>query len=403
MQYPRISRRIMAGEIVGRGIETGHRPRLARVAFRLLILLFVAGVGVALYRWAIDRDTRPPAATAQATTGVPVVAGPATTRDMPIWLSGIGSVQPLSMVTVKVRVDGQLNRVAFTEGQDVHAGDVLAQIDPRTFQAQLNQALANQAKDQAQLTNARLDLGRAGKLATLGAGTTQNVDTLKAQAAALEASVAADQAMVDSARLNLEFCTVTAPIDGRVGMRLVDPGAIVHASDQTGLVTVTQMQPIAVLFSLPQDELADVVAGQARGALMVAVSTRDGSRHLADGKLMFIDSQVDQATGQVRFKAVFANADRSLWPGEFVTARVNVRTEHGVTVVPVRAVQRGENGAYVYVVKPDRTVAVQAVKPGVTADGFTEISSGIAAGDIVVFDGQSRLAPGVTVEPRPPP
>jgi multidrug efflux system membrane fusion protein len=392
----------MAGEIIGRGIEGGRRPRLARAAIRLLALLLLAGAGVALYRLAVGTGAHPNVASASAETGVPVVAGPATTRDLPIWLSGIGSVQPLNVVTVKVRVDGQLEGVAFTEGQDVHTGDVLAQIDPRPLQALLNQAVANRAKDQAQLANTRLDLGRASKLATLGAGTTQSVDTLKAQAAALEAAVQADQALVDSAQLNLEFCTVTSPFDGRVGMRLVDPGAIVHASDQTGLVTVTQMQPIAVLFSLPQDDLADVLAGQSHGALAVAVSTRDGSRDLAIGKLVFIDSQVDQSNGQVRFKAIFTNADRSLWPGEFVTARVNVRTEHAVTVVPARAVQRGESGTYVYAVKSDHTVAVLAVKAGATVDGFTEVSSNVAPGDTIVFDGQSRLAPGIKVDPRQP-
>jgi multidrug efflux system membrane fusion protein len=292
------------------------------------------GAGVALYRLAVpghgqEHGTGAPAA-------IPITADLATTRDMPIWLSGIGSVQPINVVTVKVRVDGQLDRAAFTEGQDVHAGDVLAQIDPRPFQAQLNQALANQAKDKAQLANARLDLGRASKLATLGAGTSQNADTLKAQVAETDATVQADQAMVDTARLNLGFCTVTSPLTGRVGMRLVDPGAIVHASDPNGLVTVTQMQPIAVLFSLPQDDLAEILAGQARAEMPVAVETRDGGRHLADGRLVFIDSQVDPANGQVRLKANFANTDRSLWPGTFVTARVKVHTDRAATVVPDR-------------------------------------------------------------------
>ncbi len=310
-------------------------------------------------------------------------------------------MQPINVVTVKVRADGQLDRVAFTEGQDVQAGEVLAQIDPRPFQAQLNQALANQAKDQAQLANARLDLGRASKLATLGAGTSQNADTLKAQVAELEATVQADEAMVETARLNLGFCTVTSPLTGRVGMRLVDPGAIVHASDPNGLVTVTQMQPISVLFSLPQDDLAEVLAGQARGELPVAVDARDGGRHLADGKLVFIDSQVDPANGQVRLKANFANADRSLWPGTFVTARVKVRTDHAATVVPDRSVLRGENGPYVYVVRADHTVAVEEVKPGPSTDGFTEILSGVQPGQSIVLDGQSRLAPGVKVDVRP--
>jgi membrane fusion protein, multidrug efflux system len=390
----------MAGEVVEREIEARQRSRLGCSAIRLLAALLVVGAGVALYRLAMsdrghEHSTSGPAA-------IPITAGVATTRDMPIWLSGIGSVQPINVVTVKVRVDGQLDRVAFTEGQDVHAGDVLAQIDPRPFQAQLNQALANQAKDQAQLANARLDLGRASKLATLGAGTSQNADTLKAQVAELEATVQADQAMVETARLDLGFCTVTSPLTGRVGMRLVDPGAIVHASDPNGLVAVTQMQPISVLFSLPQDDLAEVLAGQARDELSVAVDTRDGGRHLADGKLVFIDSQVDPANGQVRLKANFVNADRSLWPGTFVTARVKVRTDHAATVLPDRAVLRGENGSYVYVIRADHTVAVQDVTLGPSTDGFTEILSGVQHGEKVVLDGQSRLAPGVKVNGEPP-
>jgi multidrug efflux system membrane fusion protein len=389
----------MAGEVVGREIETRQRMRFGRSAIRLLVVLLLVGAGIALYRLVMsdnghERGVSTPGA-------IPITAGVATTRDMPIWLSGIGSVQPINVVTVKVRVDGQLDRVAFTEGQDVHAGDVLAQIDPRPFEAQLNQAMANQAKDQAQLANARLDLGRANKLATLGAGTSQNADTLKAQVAELEATVRADQAMIDTARLNLGFCTVTSPLTGRVGMRLVDPGAIVHASDPNGLVTVTQMQPISVLFSLPQDDLAEVLAGQARGELPVAVDAREGGRHLADGGLVFIDSQVDPANGQVRLKANFANADRSLWPGTFVTARIKVRTDRAATVVPERAVLRGENGPYIYVVRADHSVAVQEVKPGPSTDGFTEILSGVQHGENIVLDGQSRLAPGVKVNEGP--
>lgn len=387
----------MAGEAVGREIETRQRWRLGRAALRLLAALLLIAGAVMVYTAVTTRGPR------RAVTGaepVPITAGAATTRDMPIWLSGIGSVQPINVVTVKVRVDGQLDRVAFTEGQEVHAGDVLAQIDPRTFQAQLNQAQANQAKDQAQLANARLDLGRASKLATLGAGTSQNADALKAQVAELEATIQADQAMVNSARLNLAFCTVTSPLTGRIGMRLVDPGSIVHASDPNGLVTVTQMQPIAVLFSLPQDDLPAVLDGQTHGKLPVAIEARDGTRHLADGQLIFIDSQVDQANGQVRLKAHFVNADRALWPGAFVIARVLVRTDREAAVVPDRAVQRGESGPFVYLVRPDNSVAIRPVKPGPSAEGFTEILSGIAPGDSIVFDGQSRLAPGVRVEVR---
>jgi multidrug efflux system membrane fusion protein len=385
----------VADGTIARQIDPHQKSRFGRPVIRVILALLVLGVGAVLYHVTVtDQGERKPATLAAL---VPVTAGTATTRDMPIWLSGIGSVQPINTVTVKVRVDGQLDHVAFSEGQDVRAGDVLAQIDPRPYQAQLNQALANLAKDQAQLANVRLDLGRASKLAVMGAGTAQNADTLRAQVAQFGATVQADQAMVDTARLNLEFCTVTSPLTGRVGMRLVDPGSIVHASDPNGLVTVTQMQPIAVLFSLPQDDLPEILAGQLHGQLPVAVDTRDGARHLADGSLVFVDSQVDQANGQVRLKANFVNAERLLWPGEFVTARVKVRTDQSATVVPDRAVQRGENGPYVYLVLPGHTVMVRQVKPGPSVDGVTEILSGVAPGETIVFDGQSRLVPGVKV------
>jgi multidrug efflux system membrane fusion protein len=388
----------MAGEVMQR---VGSTPRLrSKVLIGLLVLLLLAGGGAVAYRLTVRTNDRPRVAMEPA--AIPVTVGDVTQRDVSIWLSGIGSVQPIDAVTVKVRVDGQLDRVMFTEGQEVRAGDVLAQIDPRPYQAQLDQAVANKTKDQAQLANARLDLGRANKLATLGAGTSQNVDTLKAQVAQLEAAVQADQALVDTARLNLEFCTVKSPLDGRVGMRLVDSGAIVHASDPSGLVTVTQMQPISVLFSLPQDDLPAVLAGQAHRELSVTVYTRDGSHHLADGVLVFVDSQVDQTNGQVRLRANFANTDRSLWPGAFVTAHVMVRTDQDAMVVPDQAIQHDEAGPYVYQVQPDQTVAVRQVTLGPSADGFTEILSGVTPADTIVFDGQSRLAPGVRVEPRSP-
>jgi multidrug efflux system membrane fusion protein len=389
----------MAGEVMQR--DAGSTPRLrSRALIGLLVLVLLAGSGAAAYRLTVHASDR--SRVAMGPAAAPVTVGTVTQRDVPIWLSGIGSVQPIDAVTVKVRVDGQLDRVMFTEGQEVRAGDVLAQIDPRPYQAQLDQAVANKTKDQAQLVNARLDLGRANKLATLGAGTSQNADTLKAQVAQLEAAVQADQAMVDTARLNLEFCTAKSPLDGRVGMRLVDPGAIVHASDPNGLVTVTQMQPISVLFSLPQDDLPAVLAGQAHRELSVTVYTRDGSHHLADGVLVFVDSQVDQTNGQVRLRANFANTDRSLWPGAFVTAHVMVRTDQNATVVPDQAIQHDEAGPYVYQVQPDQTVAVRQVTLGASADGFTEILSGVTPAETIVFDGQSRLAPGVKVEPRSP-
>jgi multidrug efflux system membrane fusion protein len=383
-------------EVLESGVPT--RPRPGRAATRLMLLFLLLGGAVVAYRLAVNHGGRAAAPAASAAPAVPVTVGPATARDLPIWLSGIGSVLPLNVVTVKVRVDGQLDRIAFTEGQEVHAGDLLAQIDPRPFQAQLKQAEANRAKDQAQLANAKVDLTRFTKLTSLGAAPSQNVDTLKAQVASLEATVEADEAMADTARLQLGFTSVSSPIDGRVGLRLVDPGSIVHATDTSGLVTVTQMEPIAVLFSLPQDDLPDVLAAASKGKLTVAAYTRDGSRSLAQGELVFIDSQVDQTNGQVRLKASFANPDRSLWPGEFISARLLVRTDRGVTVVPSRAVQRGRDGTYVYALKADQTVELRPVRTGATVDGVTALLAGVSPGETVVFDGQSRLSPGAKVD-----
>ncbi|WP_169055107.1 efflux RND transporter periplasmic adaptor subunit [Azospirillum sp. TSA2s] len=383
------------------GAQSPSFARRGRLIFLGALLLAVLGGigGVALTT--LRPGATGSAAAASAPPGVPVTVGTAMERDLPIWLSGIGSVQPLNAVAVKVRVDGQLNLVAFTEGQEVHAGDLLAQIDPRPFEAQLKQAQANLAKDQAQLGNAKADLARVAKLASTGFASGQNADTVKAQAASLEATVQADQAMVDTARLQLGFTRITSPIDGRVGLRQLDPGSIVHPTDANGLVTVTQMQPIGVLFSLPQDDLPGILAASAQGKPVVEAYTRDGKSRLAQGELTFVDSQVDATNGQVRFKATFANGDRALWPGAFVTARLLVRTEHNATAVPSRAVQRGQKGPYVFIAKPDRTAEMRAVTLGPTVDGMTALASGVTPGEMVVFDGQSRLSAGSRIAPKP--
>ena len=366
----------------------------------LLVTLIAAG---AAGLWvSVERDHVPPAASAAPpadTPAVPITEGRAETRDVPIWLSGIGSVQPLNAVTVKVRVDGQLERVAFTEGEDVHKGDALAQIDPRSFRAQLKQAQANKTKDEAQLANGRLDLDRSVRLEARGVASKQTLDTQRAQVAALEAAVEADQAAIDMAQLQLEFSTITAPLDGRTGLRLVDPGTVVHASDANGLVTITQMQPVAVLFTVSQDELPEVLAAMARSDPVVIAYTRDGGRPLATGKLVFVDSQVDQATGHIKLKALFDNSDRALWPGEFVDAWVQVATVNAATVVPAKAVEHGQNGTYVYRIKPDNTVEVLPVTIRQVAD-IAIITDGLAPGDRIVVDGQYRLQPGARVEPR---
>ncbi len=388
-------------EIQLHGVQAPPGARGKRsVVRRALLLLAIAGV-VCAFAVRHERQSKAPAAPPPA--AVPVVVGAAKVQDLPIWLSGVGSVQPLNAVNIKVRVDGQLKRVVFTEGKEVHAGELLAQLDPRTFQAQLKLAEANLAKDQAQLANTQVDLGRYSRLASIGASPTQNADTLKAQVASLEATIQADQAAIDSAKLQLEFTNITSPIDGRVGLRQADPGSIVRTTDVNGLVTVTQMQPIAVLFSLTQDELPTVLAASSQGTLKVEAYDREGTHSLGQGELVFIDSQVDPANGQVRLKATFPNADRSLWPGEFVMARLWVRTEPNATIVPTRAVLRGQNGLYVYALKADQTVEVRPVKTGATVEGYTALVSGLSPGDTVVLDGQSRLAPGMKVDAKEAP
>jgi membrane fusion protein, multidrug efflux system len=370
-----------------------------------ILLLMLFAVGTAWFGPVPDRgaSSQAVAASPAAPAGVPAVPvteGRVETRDVPIWLSGIGSVQPLNAVTVKVRVDGQLDRVEFIEGQDVHKGDVLAQIDPRSFHAQLKQAQANKAKDEAQLANARLDLERSTRLEAKGAASKQSLDTQRAQVTALGATVEADQAAIEMAQLQLEFSTITAPLSGRTGLRLVDPGTVVHASDANGLVTITQMQPIAVMFTVSQDELPDVLAAMARSDPVVVAYTRGGERPLATGKLIFVDSQVDQGSGHVKLKASFENADRALWPGEFVDARVQVATVNAATVVPAKAVERGQNGTYVFRIKPDDTVEVCPVTVRHVTEGIAIIAEGLAPGDRIVVDGQYRLQPGARVEPR---
>jgi multidrug efflux system membrane fusion protein len=278
---------------------------------------------------------------------------------------------------------------------------MLAQIDPRPFQAQLKQALANKAKDDAQLANTRLDLARASKLASKGFAAAQTVDTQKAQVAALEATVQADQAAIDTAQLQLDFTRIQAPLDGRTGLRLVDAGSIVHAGDPNGLVTVTQMQPIAALFTLSQDDLPDILAAMAQGEPQVIAYARDSDRQLAAGTLVFVDSQVDATTGQVRLKAEFDNAARSLWPGEFVTARVRVKTIKDATVIPAKAVQRAQNGTYVFRVRADDTVEVQPVTVAPADQATAIVAQGLAPGERIVVEGQYRLQAGSRIEARP--
>ncbi len=328
---------------------------------------------------------------------VPVQTAAVAKRDLPVVRSGLGVVSPLTAVDVKVRVDGQLQSIAFSEGQDVVAGDILATIDPRPYAAAVAQAQADYDKELAQLEQAKIDEARAQKLTTTGSGTTQAAQTAAAQVKIMDATAASGKAALDTAKLNLDFATITAPISGRVGLRQQQEGAILRATDATGVVTVTQMRPIAVEFTLTQDDLADLIAGQAKGRLDVSAYSRDGAKHLADGKLSAIDSQVDSSTGMVKLKAVFANDDLSLWPGELISANITLRTDPNSIVVPSPAIQNGQMGSYVFIVNPDNKVSTASVTTGNTYSGLTAVTHGLAVDATVVTSGQSRLADGTVV------
>jgi multidrug efflux system membrane fusion protein len=296
-------------------------------------------------------------------------------------------------------VDGELQKVAFTEGQDAKAGDLLAQIDPRPFQATLDQATAKKVQDEAQLANAKLDLQRFANLATRDYATRQQLDTQQAVVAQLQAQIQGDQAMIDSARTQLDYTTITSPLTGRTGIRLVDQGNIVHATDTTGLVVVTQLQPISVIFTLPEDQFGSVKAAMVEGSVSIAAMSRDGKQKLANGTLALVNNEINQNTGTILLKGTFANADGALWPGEFVNISLLAQTARNVVTVPSGALQRGPQGFYAYVVKADHTVDMQPLQVGQIADGIAVVEAGLQSGDQVVTSGQYRLEPGTRVAP----
>jgi multidrug efflux system membrane fusion protein len=353
------------------------------------------GVGLAAWHWA--GQPAEAQAPASAPAAIPVQAETATKADVPIYETGLGNVQAFNTVTVKVRVDGELQKVDFTEGQMVKAGDLLAQIDPRPLQAQLDQAIAKEAQDQAQLGNARLDLRRFQDLASRQFATQQSVDTQKALVAQLEATIKGDEAAIENARVQLGYTTVTAPLTGRTGIRLIDQGNIVHATDANGIVVLTQLQPISVIFTLPEDDLPAIADAQAKGPVTIAALSRDSKSALDQGTLALVDNQIDQTTGTLRLKATFPNPHNRLWPGQFVNIRVLLRTDSNVLTVPSGAIQRSASGLYVYRVKPDSTVEVQPVEVGPYGDHDAVVTAGLHPGDRVVTAGQYRLQPGARV------
>ncbi|MBV8779265.1 MAG: efflux RND transporter periplasmic adaptor subunit [Alphaproteobacteria bacterium] len=348
------------------------------------------------YLWPDVKAADAPAPAAPA-PGVPVTGGTVEAKDMPVLLNGIGTVQAYNMVTIKTRVDGQIVKVSFTEGQEVKAGEPLIQIDPRGFQAALEVAQAAKAKDEAQLTSADADLDRYSKLVGSGFQTRQSYDQQKATVAQLQAAIKGDQAQIDAAQVNLDYTDIRAPISGRLGVRIVDVGNLVHASDNSGLVTITQTKPIYVNFTLPQENLHKIHEKQEQNQLKVQAYGSDNVTLLSEGKLAVIDNTVDQATGTIRLKATFGNADERLWPGEFVNVRLILNTRKSVPTVPQQTVQVGPNGYYAYVIKADDTVERRAVDVAAIQDGVAVINNGLQPGEKVVVDGQYRLTEGARV------
>jgi multidrug efflux system membrane fusion protein len=329
--------------------------------------------------------------------GVPVRVVRAARRDSPAYLSNIATVQAFNTVLVRGRVDGQISRVAFEEGADVKRGDVLVELDRRPFEAQWHAALAQKARDSAQLDNARRDLARYESLAKLDSLAAQTLDATRSQVAQFAAAVDVDQAQVDMARLQLAYATITAPIDGRTGARLVDVGNIVHAGDATGLVVLTQTHPIALSFSLPQSTLPSVRAQQSRHPLRVLAMDPGSEQAVDAGQLTLIDNQIDASTGTFHCKAVFPNAKEALWPGQFVTARVLLESVPDTVVIPTAAVQAGAHGPYVYLVDDGQRAEVRDVHVGQTLEGETVILQGLDGGETVVVEGQFQLEPRALV------
>jgi membrane fusion protein, multidrug efflux system len=387
-----------------RHTHTARRSPVTRIVLLLLLVVVVGGMAF-LFR---ARSRAQSAATAAASSAaanrvIPVLTAVVEQRDVPVLLEGLGNVAAFYTVTVKTQVDGRIDQVLFTEGQHVKKGDVLIQIDPRPFAIQLETAQANLARDVANEKNAKVNADRYKTLSQQNLIAVQQYTDQQAMVDQLVAQEASDQAAIDAARLNLAYARITSPIDGVTGLRLVDPGNVVHAADTTGLVVVTQLDPIAVLFTLPEDDLTPINVAMAAGVLQVQALSRDGDQTLGRGKLTVIDNEINQQTATLKLKAVFDNAQHLLWPNQFVKTRLRLSTRKGALVVPAAVVQHGPNGTFAYVVNADATVTNRPVTLTATQGDLAIIGSGLQVGDQVVVDGQGQLRPGSRVATRPVP
>jgi multidrug efflux system membrane fusion protein len=365
---------------------------------RLIVILatLIAAGGAAL---AVDhlRAASEAGQAAVPPPAVPVVVGTVHQDDVPIYLRGVGTVIAYNNVVVRSQITGQIIKIAFNQGQTVHQGDLLAEIDPRPYQAQLDQATANRDRDQAQLVNAQANLDRYTSLQQKGYASTQLVETQNAQLAQLQAMVKSDEGVIEQAQTNLSYTNLTAPIDGVSGIRQVDIGNIIHPTDANGLVDVTQIQPISLIFSLPQTDFVEIQQEMARGSLAVLAYSQDDKTKLDEGKLDLIDNQIVQTTGTIRLRASFPNTKRMLWPGELVDARLLLETRHDGLTIPASAVQQGPNGSFVWVIGPDETVQTRPVTISQISEGRALVDSGVEANEKIVAEGQYRLVAGTHV------
>jgi multidrug efflux system membrane fusion protein len=380
-------------------------PHGGTMKYRTVLILSI----LALLTFAACNKSNPQSSQSPAGMGkngagapVPVSVAPVLRQDVPIMLTGLGTVQAYNTVTLKTRVDGQIMSVNFHEGQDVRKGQLLAVIDPRPYEVALETAKANLARDLAQLNTAKANLARSKALLAAGVVAQQDYDTQEASAGQFAGTVEADKAAIDNAKLNLVYTRITSPLDGRIGLRLIDLGNMVHATDTNGLLVVTQLRPISVVFTLPEDQLPSVLAASRKGTLKVDVYSRDDQTVLATGKLETVDNQIDVTTGTAKLKAVFENSDGALWPNQFVNIHMQLSTAKNQLVIPMAAIQRGPDGSLAYVVGGDKKITIQPVTIAMTQGNLALISNGLQEGQQIVTEGQDKLQAGSTVAPRNP-